>query len=104
MMSKPIVITISHQLGQAEAIRRIKGGAAQIFKMLPDKVVLLENRWNDNVLHFGVRALAQTVHGTIEVLDDSVKLEAKLPLLLSVFAERVKGYVAKRGGLLLERY
>jgi hypothetical protein len=102
-LSKPVVVTISHQLGQDEAIRRIRSGTDKLMSHLPGKVALVENTWSGNVLHFTVRAMAQTVSGVIEVHDDIVRVEARLPLLLAAFAERVKGYVAQRGNVMLER-
>ncbi|MBV8566729.1 MAG: polyhydroxyalkanoic acid system family protein [Methylobacteriaceae bacterium] len=101
-MSKPLVVTISHSLGKEEALRRLQGGLAETMRLLAaNKVVLVENAWTDNRANFSVRAVGQTVTGTIEVEADVVRLEAQLPWLLAMFAERVKTYIASRGTLLL---
>ncbi|MBV9220336.1 MAG: polyhydroxyalkanoic acid system family protein [Methylobacteriaceae bacterium] len=102
-MSKPLVVTISHSLGKEEALRRLQGGLAETMRLLANKVVLVENAWTDNRANFSVRAVGQTVTGTIEVEADVVRLEAQLPWLLAMFAERVKTYIASRGTLLLGR-
>jgi len=102
-VSKPLVVTISHSLGKEEALRRLQGGLAETMRLLANKVVLVENAWTDNRANFSVRAVGQTVTGTIEVEADVVRLEAQLPWLLAMFAERVKTYIASRGTLLLGR-
>jgi hypothetical protein len=103
-VSKPFSVTISHTLGKDEAARRIKGGLGEVTKSLADnKVVLVENAWTGDRAEYSVKAVGQTVTGTIEVGDDFVKVEAQLPWVLSVFAEKAKGYIASRGSLLLEK-
>lgn len=103
-VTKPLIVTISHTLGKVEATRRLRTGLAEVKNALAaNKVVLVDYSWADNRAQFSVRALGQTVSGTIEAEDEIVRLEAQLPWLLSVFAERVKNYVARRATLLLEK-
>jgi hypothetical protein len=47
--------------------------------------------------------LAQSVSGTIEVLDDHVRLELVLPWLLAKIAGIVEPMIRKEGTLLLEK-
>ena len=101
-MSQPIVVTLPHQLGKAEALRRLQtsfgdaqssGGGLLVFK----------NQWSDDHLDFHASILGQNTTGTVDVAEDHVRLEVKLPLLLSMLANKAKALVEKQGKLMLEK-
>ena len=81
---EPLVVTIPHELGKEEAVRRVRpalGKASSSFRAAcrggdvggrPDE--------------FRVRALGQVASGSVEVGDRSVRLEVTLPWLLHKFA------------------
>jgi len=102
-MSSPIIITIPHQLGRAEARRRIEGGFAKIINLLPGTAGAASERWDGDRLVFSVAALGQTVSGAIEVLDATVTMEIALPGVLGVIAGGLKQRLQKMGQLLLTR-
>ena len=52
---------------------------------------------------FNVRALGQSVPGSLEVLDDAVRLEVVLPGLLMKLWEPLKTVLLGRAKLLLEK-
>jgi Putative polyhydroxyalkanoic acid system protein (PHA_gran_rgn) len=100
-MSQPIVVSLPHRLGKAEALRRLqtsfndaqsKGGAFFTFK----------NQWSGDHLDFRA-SLGQTTTGTIDVAEDHVRLEVQLPWLLSMLANKAKALVEKQGKLMLEK-
>ncbi|MFJ5488094.1 polyhydroxyalkanoic acid system family protein [Hansschlegelia beijingensis] len=100
-MSKPVTMTVSHQLGQEQAIKRIKDGIVKAKNMsLP--LTIEEDSWADNVLQFRVSAMGQSCLGQIEVLPEMVKLEVTLPGILGFFADKCMSVVRKRAQLLLQ--
>jgi hypothetical protein len=102
-MSKPLVVTIPHRLGRDEALRRLKSGLRNAQEKFGQFFTLQEEIWTDNRLQFRVTALAQTASGTIDVLDDHVRLEVVLPWLLAKVAETIQPLIRKEGTLLLEK-
>jgi hypothetical protein len=101
-MPKPLVVDIPHRLGRDEAVRRIKSGLRTAQEKFGQFFSLQEEVWTDNRLQFRVSALAQTASGTIDVLDDHVRLEIVLPWLLAKIAEVVQPVIRKEGALMLE--
>jgi hypothetical protein len=100
-MSAPLVVSIPHTLGRAEALRRLKSG---LEGMPQTGLLTLEQQgWTDNRMNFMVRALGQSVPGSLEVQDDSVRLEVVLPGLLLKLWEPLKTVLLGRAKLLLEK-
>jgi Putative polyhydroxyalkanoic acid system protein (PHA_gran_rgn) len=102
-MSKPLVVSIPHRLGQDEALRRIKTGLRDVEQKFGQFFRIDEQTWTDNHLQFRVNALAQTVSGTIDVREEEVRLEVVLPWLLAKLAEAIQPLIRKEGTLLLEK-
>ena len=103
-MTTPITVNIPHQLGRAEARRRIEDGFAKVLQQLPGGGAshVTEN-WDGDRLAFSASALGQAVRGVIDVLDDTVRLEIELPGLLGALAKGLEGRLRKAGLLLLAR-
>ena len=99
-MAAPITISIPHQLGRAEARRRIESGFAKIIHQFPGSGDCNE-RWDGDRLTFGVAAMGQTVTGVVDVLDSAVTMQIDLPGVLGVIASGLKGRLQKAAGLLL---
>ena len=102
-MASPIIISIAHQLGRAEARRRIEGGFAKIIQLLPGSTAPPTQHWEGDRLEFSVAALGQTVSGVIQVFDTTVAMEIQLPGVLHVIAGGLKDRLQKVGQLLLTR-
>ena len=101
MATAPLVVSIPHSLGKAEALRRLKSG----LDGLPQTGLLTldQQAWTDNRMSFAVRALGQSVPGSLEVNDDSVRLEVVLPGLLLKLWEPLKSVLLGRAKLLLDK-
>ena len=102
-MATPITISIPHQLGRAEARRRIEAGFGKIIHLLPGSGGTFNERWEGDRLSFGGAALGQTVAGVVIVLDASVTMEIELPGVLGMIASGLKDRLQKVGQLLLTR-
>ena len=69
-MSKPLVVSIPHQLGKDEAIRRLKGGLGHLKEKTDGKLAAVEDSWSDNRADFRLAVLGQTASGNLEVLEE----------------------------------
>lgn len=102
-MATPIAVNIPHELGRAEARRRIETGFANIVEALPGKAGHCSQHWDGDKLTFSVAAMGQTIAGVIDVLDAVVLMEIELPGVLGMIASGFKGRLRKAGQLLLTK-
>ncbi len=101
-MTKPLVVSIPHQLGRTEAKRRLVTGIVQLKETYGNRIAVLDDKWTGDRLDFRVSALGQGVTGMIEVAEDKVTLAVELPWVLAVLADKAKALIEKKGQLLLE--
>lgn len=101
-MSAPLVVSIPHRLGRDEATRRLKTGLSRAAINLP-VLKVEEEIWQGDRMMFRVRALGQVAAGHVDIADDHVMLEVRLPWLLQKFADVAQQAIRKRGHLLLEK-
>jgi hypothetical protein len=99
----PLVITIFHRLGREEAKRRLDDGLGHIRGQLAAIVSSLDYTWTGYRLDFSVTAMRQSIDGRIDIEDDIVRVEIRLPLLLQVLANKITGRVRSEGALLLDK-
>lgn len=99
----PLVITISHRLGREEAKRRLDDGLGHIRGQLAVIVSSLDYTWTGYRLDFSVTAMRQSIDGRIDIEDDIVRVEIRLPLLLRVLANKITGRVRSEAALLLDK-
>jgi Putative polyhydroxyalkanoic acid system protein (PHA_gran_rgn) len=102
-MSKPLVVSIPHQLGKDEAVRRLKSGLGGVRANYGHLFSIDQEVWTGDMLQFRVSAIGQAVSGTIDVAEDHVTLQVYLPWLLAKIAEAVQPLIRKEGTLLLEK-
>ncbi|MCG7393616.1 polyhydroxyalkanoic acid system family protein [Microvirga sp. ACRRW] len=102
-MSKPLVVSIPHNLGKAEALRRLHGGMSGLKSQFGDKVASIDESWTGDRMDFRVGAMGQNVSGNVLVMDEQVRVEVQLPWLLAMIAEKAKSFIQKQGTLMLEK-
>jgi hypothetical protein len=102
-MATPVSISIPHQLGRAEARRRLEAGFANIVRQLPGSGGTCSERWDGDRLTFGVTAMGQTVTGVVDVLDAAVTIQIELPGVFGMIASGLKDRLQKAGQLLLAK-
>lgn len=103
-MSKPLTITIPHQLGLAEARKRIEEGFGKIEQQLAGGgQARVEKSWAGDTMNFTALAMGQTITGALHVMQEEIKLDIVLPGILGMLAGKVKDKVQKEGRLLLEK-
>lgn len=102
-MSRPLTVTIPHNLGREAAHRRIQDGVAQLRTTYAGQFTVLDETWTGDKLDFRISALKQTVTGSIDVAETTVTVSVMLPLFLSMLAEKAKAAIQHRGQLMLEK-
>jgi hypothetical protein len=102
-MSRPVTIHLPHQLGVAEARRRIEQGFDQFERQVAGGLGRTSKRWEGDRMSFSTSMLGQSVAGRLDVLADSVRMEVDLPEILAAIANTIKGRLQKQGLLLLEK-
>jgi Putative polyhydroxyalkanoic acid system protein (PHA_gran_rgn) len=102
-MARPLIVSIPHNLGRAEATRRLQGGMSSVKSQFGDKVASIDETWSGNRMDFRVGAMGQNVSGHLEVMEEQVRVEVQLPWILAMIAEKAKTFIQKQGTLLLEK-
>lgn len=103
-MGKPITIDIPHQLGAAEARRRIDHGFAQLAQQITGPgVAQVRRAWDGDRMTFSMSALGQVIAGQLIVMDETVRMEVELPVFLMAVAKAIRTNVRKQGQILLQR-
>jgi hypothetical protein len=101
-MSKPLVVTVPHNLGKDEAINRLKSGLARATSALP-MFTLDEEVWTGDKMTFKLRAMGHEAFGNVDVAERDVRIEITLPWLLQRFGEMIQGAIKSKGQVLLEK-
>jgi hypothetical protein len=102
-VSEPVTVIVGHRLGKVEAVRRLKDGFARTKGQLGQMIAIEQENWQGDTLHFQMRALGQVAAGTIEVLEDTLRIEVSLPWLLAKAAKSLLPMLRKEATLLLEK-
>ncbi|MBF9232804.1 polyhydroxyalkanoic acid system family protein [Microvirga alba] len=102
-MSKPLVVCVPHNLGKAEAVRRLHGGMTRLKSQFGDNIASIEEVWTDDRMAFRVSAMGQAVAGLVDVFEDQLRVEVQLPWILAVVAEKAKTFIQAQGTLMLEK-
>ncbi len=102
-MSDTVSVIIGHRLGKDEAVRRIKDGFARNNGQLGAMIAIEQETWQGDTLRFRMRALGQTATGSIEVLEDALRVDVSLPGFLAKAAKTLLPILRKQATLLLEK-
>ena len=88
-------IAIPHNTTRARARqiveKRLKGAEKQYGHMASD----FEYEWTNDVLYLRAKAKGFSVKGTVEITDDEVIIDGKLPLLAMPFESKIRHTVEK---------
>jgi hypothetical protein len=102
-MPRPVVVTIPHRLGKAEAKRRLQAGFHNVRSNVGESFMVLKDDWAGDHLDFQASLLGQSTTGTVDVSEDHVRLEVQLPWVLAMLADKAKALVKRQGQLMLEK-
>jgi hypothetical protein len=97
----PIVVTVPHRLGKAEAIRRIRTRIDEARARDAAKFKIAEENWDDDGLTFRIALLGLPVTGTIEVGDEQARAEVRLSWYQSHIVKSAEAFIREEGARLL---
>ena len=92
-MPQSIVITVPHNLGADAAKQRIAERIELLRTTYVDKLAKSDIVWTGNRADLRVDALGQSMSAQIDVMPDSVRIEAQLPWLLAALGNKAKGFL-----------
>jgi hypothetical protein len=92
-MRKSIVVIFPHQLGIAEAKRRIAAQAEESKRAYVDKIGSGELAWEGDTGHIRVSALGQTITAQVDVKPAEIRVEIHLPWLFAAFSNTIETLV-----------
>lgn len=101
-MANPLTVSIPHQLGVAEARKRLETGFAELTGKLPGGAAKIDQRWEGDRLIFSALIGGQDIRGTLDVLAEAVRIEVVLPGLLGMLAGKIGGRLKDEGQKLLK--
>ena len=97
---EPVVIIIPHSLDKDDVVRRLRPALSKAAASLP--ILNVEQEvWEGDRMSFRVRSLGQSIAGSVEVVERSVRLEIRLPWLLAGFVGAIRRTIESRGHVLL---
>lgn len=102
-MTRPVSITIPHEVGAQEARRRIDEGVERLVAQAGGGMAKIQKTWDGDRLDFIAEAIGQRITGRLDVGEKEVKMEIDLPNILALVADKFKGKLRKEGQLLLEK-
>ena len=94
-------IVIDHQLGEQEALSRIKGMLAQVKENYGNQVTDLEEHWTENGGSFSFKAMGFRVSGDLTVTDSKVMIDAEYPWAAKPFQGTIEATIRERAERLL---
>ena len=85
-----LMVSVSHQLSQDEALRRIRAAVADAKTQHADKINDLHDSWSGYVGAFEVSGMGQKASGTVGVNPSDVRVQIKLPFAASLFKSKIE--------------
>jgi Putative polyhydroxyalkanoic acid system protein (PHA_gran_rgn) len=82
--------TIPHQLGKAEAKRRIQSQVGSLRHQYGSLFSNLSENWTGDTMAFSLTSMGQTVSGRLEVTDEAVNVAVTLPWVFQVLAQVIQ--------------
>jgi putative polyhydroxyalkanoic acid system protein len=102
-MAKPLVVIVPHNLGKAEADRRLRSGLERVGTTFGGMLTIAEQTWVGDRLEFRASLLGAATRGAIDVADDHITLTVDLPWFLGRLAEKARSLLSRQGRLMLDK-
>ena len=94
-------LTVPHTLGREAAVARIRAREHEIAEILPSMATVTTAWSGDDRLDLKVEVMGKTIHGGVEVGDQTVSFEFDLPAALSFAEPMIRAAVEPRAQKLL---
>lgn len=83
-------IAVPHRTTRAKARQIVEQKIDTLLGSYGQHAEQAEHTWSGDTLHFKGKARGFSVEGTVEITDDQVILDSKLPLLARAFEGRIR--------------
>ncbi|QDV72928.1 polyhydroxyalkanoic acid system family protein [Botrimarina mediterranea] len=83
-------VSVPNPLGREAAIEKLQFFSAKVQEQNADKIKDVEQRWEENQMHFGFKTLGLKITGTMTVEDSAVRVDGDVPFAAAMF----KGQIA----------
>jgi len=100
-MAGPITIDIPHDLGRAEAKRRMMAGVDKVARHIPGGGEVSSSWPTEDRMTLTIAAMGQKISADLDVEDRLVKVRLAVPLMLSFMAGPITAIVQKSAEELL---
>ncbi len=94
-------VTVPHQLGTEEAMRRIQNLLTDMKRDHSDQISDLQENWTDHGGTFSLKAMGFSLKGSMDVTPDSVNVEGDLPFAAVPFRGKIESMLKERAAELL---
>jgi hypothetical protein len=94
-------LTMPHQLGQEEALRRIHSLLAHVKAQYPDKFSDLHETWTDSGGEFAASIMGVPVSGRLTVTPTQVQLRGSIPFAALPFKGQIEETIRTQAEQLL---
>lgn len=98
-----LTMNIPHNLPKEEALKRIKGLLSKLKSEQGDMVSNVKEEWNNDGGNFAFTAKGFDLSGTIQVNENSIDIDAKVPFAVSLFSGRIKSIISEQADELLKK-
>lgn len=96
-----ISLTVTHDLGREEALRRLQNESDMLKRTFGDSVSDLQENWGEATLDFSLVAYGMTVSGDVLVDITEVVTNIKLPMAALMFKSTIEKRIRERMNELL---
>jgi hypothetical protein len=83
-------LAFPHQLGQPEAVARLKNLLTKVKDKYQDQVSNLSESWNENTLTFSFTTYGFKVAGDVIVEPTEVRLDGQIPFAAMIFKGKIE--------------
>lgn len=88
-------IAIKHHTTRAKARTILEQKLTAMLNQFGGRVDDLQQQWNGDTLEFKGKARGFTVQGTVEVTDDEIVVDGKLPMMALPFESKIREAVKR---------
>jgi hypothetical protein len=100
-MSDTVSVDVPHNLGAAEAKRRVEANLGSLSGKLPAGATV-SPAWEGDRLRLDIGLLGQQVAAMLDILDDRIRINVQLPPALAFFRQAIEAGLRRSGAALLE--
>ncbi len=90
-MTKTLAVTLPHDLGVAEAKRRVDEQIERLRAQYVDKIAHSTVDWSGDQAKVFVAALGQSATALLNVFADNIRIEVELPWMLAALSGKLEG-------------